>query len=49
MAAASRRTDSIRKRKRATRGVVRKGRLRRLGSTLTAAELFKDKPAKAAK
>lgn len=49
MAAASRRTDSIRKRKRATQGVVRKGRVRRLGTTLTATELFKDKPAKTTK
>lgn len=47
MAAASRRTDSIRKRKRATQGVERKGRVRRLGTTLTAAKLFKDKPVKA--
>lgn len=46
MAAASRKTDSIRKRKRATRGVERKGRVRRLGTTLKAEDLFKDKPSK---
>lgn len=49
MAAASRRTDSIRKRKRATQGVERKGRVRRLGTTLKATELFKDKSAKLSK